>query len=288
MAFSYIGEALTGQAFIAYVQAYDFGSVPPSFVVIHNSAIPDASWAPLGGDPTTKWDRNEAGLNNDAIRAKRKPQLDSIKNYYVGLGWESGPHLFIDERFIWLFTPMYDVGTHAKAGNSYRDSSGKLHYSLGIETVGWFGRNGWPLSMQKLLQIAVQSIRDRLHTFEIVYHSAPPNSPAAHDHQISFHRDYNKDSCPGQVITPDYAIPILAHPYATVYPRYQVIAPCSIFTARAPDAPLAGGPDSGQTWLDVGDVIQVGQEQDGWMWVSDNAINPPGIGFLPSSYLRAL
>jgi glycosyltransferase involved in cell wall biosynthesis len=286
--FAYIGQALSGQEFIDYVASYDFGSVPPSFVVIHNTAIPDASWAPLNGDPSTKWDRNEAGLSSDAIKTKRKPQLDAIKSYYVGLDWESGPHLFIDERYIWLFTPMYDVGTHAKAGNSYRDAKGVLHYSIGIETVGYFQRNGWPLSMQKLLQIAVQTLRDRLHTFEIIYTRAPINTPQAHDHQISFHFDYNKPGCPGAVITPDYAMGILAHPYATVYPRYQVVSPCAIFTARAPDAPLAGGPDSGQTWLDVGDVIQVGQEQDGWMWVSDNATNPPGIGFLPSSYLKAL
>jgi hypothetical protein len=288
MTFAYIGQALTGAEFIAYVASYDFGSVPPSFVVIHNSAIPDASWAPLNGDPTTKWDRNEAGLSNEQIKAKRKPQLDAIKNYYVGLGWPSGPHLFIDEAWVWLFTPMYDVGTHAKAGNSYRDANGQLHYSLGIETVGWFGRNGWPLSMQKLLQIAVQSIQARLKTFEIVYKHAPLNTPQAHDHSISFHRDYNKDSCPGAVITPDYAIPILAHPYATVYARWKVLAPCAVFTAPDPDSPLAGGPDDGMTTLAPGAVINVGQQQDGWLHVAPNATDPPGIGFLPQSYARPL
>jgi len=285
-AFAYIGQAKTGQEFIDYVASYDFGSVPPSFVVIHNSANPDASWAPLNGDPAIKWDRNEAGLNSDAIEAKRKPQLDAIKNYYVGQGWTTGPHLFIDERFIWLFTPMYEVGTHAKSGNSYRDASGGLHYSIGVECVGWFGHNGWPESMQKLLQVAVQTLRDRLNNFDIVYTHAPTNRPDLHDHQVSFHNDYNKPECPGAVITPDYAIPILAKPYATVYAQYMVTSPCAVSMSRTPDGGLAGGPDNGQTWLDVGDIINIGDVTNGWLWCSPNEHDKPGIGFIPADYAR--
>jgi hypothetical protein len=287
-AFAYIGQAKTGQEFIDYVQTYDFGSVPPSFVVIHNSANPDASWAPLSGDPGTKWDRNEAGLSSEQIKAKRKPQLDNIKNYYVSLGWTTGPHLFIDERWIWLFTPMYEVGTHAKAGNSYHDAQGKLHYSIGIETIGYFQHNGWPDSMQKLLQIAVQSLRDRLKNFEIVYHSAPANRPDLHDHQISFHNDYNKPECPGAVITPQYAIPILQKSYQTVYSQLRIVAPCAVFTAPDPDSPLASGPDNGMTTLAPGAVVNIGQQQDGWLHVAPNTTDPPGIGFIPASYARPL
>lgn len=286
MTFAYIGEALTGQEFIDYVATYDFGSVPPSFVVIHNSANPDASWAKLNNDPAIKWDRNEAGLSSEQIKAKRKPQLDAIKNYYVSLGWTSGPHLFVDEKWIWLFTPMYDVGTHAKSGNSYHDASGQLHYSIGIETVGWFGNVGWPESMQKLLQIAVQSLEKRLKNFAIEYKHAPTNQPASHDHSISFHRDYNKPECPGAVITPDYAIPILSKPYNTVYARYVVISPCAVFRSRSPDGGLASGPDSGQTWLAPGGIVNVGDVTDGYLWCSPNEHDPPGIGFIPSDYAR--
>lgn len=71
---------------------------------------------------------------------------------------------------------------------------------------------------------------------------------------------------------------------APAYRPYRVVAPCAVFTSRAPDAPLASGPDDGQTQLAVGDIINVGQQQDGWLWVSDNATTAPGIGFLPSSY----
>ena len=286
--FKYIGQAKTGEEFVDYVRSYDFGSVPPSFVVMHNTANPDASYAKLNNDPAIKWDRNEASLSDAQIKTKRKSQLDAIMRYYVSLGWTTGPHLFIDERWIWLFTPMYEVGTHAKSGNSYHDAAGKLHYSVGIETVGYFEHAGWPPSMQKLLQIAVQTLRDRLHTFEIVYKSGPTNTPSAHDHSVSFHRDYNKPGCPGSIITSDYAIPILRTPYAAPYARWQIIAPCAVFTSRAPDSPLATGPDNGQTHLAPGDIINVGDTQSGWLWVSDSESTPPGIGFVPASYARPL
>jgi N-acetylmuramoyl-L-alanine amidase len=287
-AFAYIGQAKTGQEFIDYVAGYDFGSVPPSFVVIHNTYSPDASWAPISTNQASWWDRNEAGLSADQIKAKRKPQLDSIMVYYRDTKhWTTGPHLFIDERWIWLFTPMYDVGTHAASGNSYHDASGQLHYSIGIETVGYFQSHGWPEAMQKLLQIAVQTLRDRLKNFDIVYTSAPDNRPDLHDHQISFHNDYNKPECPGAVITPTYAIPILAKPYQTVYMRYVVTSPCAVLTDRQPGAPLANGPDNGQTWLAPGDTINVGDTQGDWLWCSPPNVNkPPGLGFVPSSYAR--
>jgi len=279
-AFSYIGEAKTGQEFINYVHGYDFGTVPPTFVVLHNTAIPDATWAPLGGDPKTKWNRNEDGLSAEAIRDKRKKQLDGIRDYYVGLGWSSGPHLFIDERWIWLFTPMYDVGTHAKSGNSFTDANGKLHYSIGIETVGWFQHHGWPITMQRLLQIAVQSIRSKIGTYELLYASAPANRPDLHEHSISFHYDYNKPGCPGAIITPDYALPILKKPYPSVYLIYQVVAPCAVFQSRNPDGLLAAGPADGQTRLAPGETILIDDITDGWLHLASE------IGFIPESYAR--
>jgi hypothetical protein len=42
------------------------------------------------------------------------------------------------------------------------------------------------------------------------------------------------------------------------------------------------------TWLEVNDVINVGDLQDGWLWVSPNEHEPPGIGFLPASYARPI
>lgn len=208
--FAYIGVALSLDAFCAYVASYDFGPVLPDQVVIHNTANPDASWAPLGTSSKTWWDRDEADLSDAQIQTKRTRQLDGIRDYYIALGWGAGPHLFFDERWIWLFTPMAEIGVHAKEGNSYRDRAGRLHYTLGCEFVGWFGQKGWPRSMQANARGAIQALRSRLKTFEIIYRSAPAHQPAAHQGGIAFHRDYNKPECPGAYITPEYALPILA------------------------------------------------------------------------------
>jgi len=144
--FAYIGEGVTVAQFRSYVQRYHFGRVPPDYVVLHHTAIPSATWAryPSGA----VWDAGEAGLSEPLIYQKRLRQLDSLMRYYRDVkGWNAGPHLFIDERYIWLFTPMYDVGIHAAQGNSYRDSGGKLHYSIGIEVVGYYEKVRWPAAV---------------------------------------------------------------------------------------------------------------------------------------------
>lgn len=225
-AFRYIGRGLTGPEFVAYVDTYDFGSVLPDQLVIHNTYIPDASWAPASANPASKWDRNEASLTDTQIYAKRHSQLDALMRYYRDTyGWDRGFHLLVDDLFIWLFTPMYDIGIHAAEGNSYR-LGGKLHYSIGIETVGYFAQVGWPMPMQSLLRTAVQALQKRLKTFDIVYREAPHHHPELHQGSIAFHNDYNKAACPGAFITPAYVMGILseqAHEDAEAHDQYRVL-----------------------------------------------------------------
>lgn len=200
--FKYIGQAHTVDSFAAYCAAYHFGSVPPDYVVLHHTANPDASWAPLNSDPKIKWDRNEAGLNDAQIRTKRTAQLDAIMRYYRDtLGWNCGPHLFIDDTYIWLFTPMYDVGIHAAAGNSYRDSKQRLHYSIGVEVIGYYEKQVWPAPVAHNVGMALAILRRRLGTFGLDYRPGPRNTPAAHVGSLCSHRDFNKPSCPGKAIT---------------------------------------------------------------------------------------
>lgn len=211
-AFAYDGRPLTLEEFSDYLATYDFGRVPPDQVCLHNTANPDASWAPLGTSTATWWDRDEARMTLTTIRNKRQRQLDAIQRYYVSLGWNAGPHLFIDDRWVWLFTPLDTIGIHAKEGNSYRDSAGRLHYSIGIEVIGWYGKVVWPPAIQVMVRGAVQALQKRLGTFQIVYKAAPAHQPAAHQGSISFHYNYNKPECPGVKITPEFAIGVLKAP----------------------------------------------------------------------------
>lgn len=202
--FAYIGEALTIDEFAAYVAAYLFGTIPPEYVVFHHTANPDASWAPLNTDPRIKWDRSESGATESQIKTKRKAQLDGIQRYYQSLGWNAGPHLFIDDKWIWLFTPMYDVGIHAKAGNSYRDRSKKLHYGLGIEVVGYYEKQVWPEPIAHNVGMVLAILRRRLGTFSLDYRPGPRNTPSAHLGSLCSHRDFNKPQCPGAAITEQF------------------------------------------------------------------------------------
>jgi len=197
--FKYIGLGLTVDQFAAYVQGYDFGSVPPDYVVLHHTAIPStiAAHYPSGA----VWDANEAGMSAVMIASKRGHQLGQLRDYYQSLGWNAGPHLFIDDTYIWLFTPMYDVGIHAAQGNSYHDSGGKLHYSIGIEVIGYFEKVGWPASVARNVSMAIALIKRRIGTFDYV------DKPWAGG--IGAHRMYNKPACPGAAIVPAYYMPIL-------------------------------------------------------------------------------
>ena len=215
--FPYDGRGLTLPQFEAHVLSYDFGRVPPDFVVFHHTAVPDASWAPYTGNVATQWDRGEAGLSDDEIRIKRKRQLDGLQKYYASLGWNAGPHLFVDDRFIWLMTPMYYIGIHAKWGNSFRAFQ-RLHYSIGIEVIGYYGKVTWPPAVSLLVGRAVRALQKRLGTFDLkyLYPVAKPGMVVVGDTQrcahperlryggLSSHRDYNKPQCPGDAITEDF------------------------------------------------------------------------------------
>lgn len=198
--FAYIGKGLSLDAFHAYVQTYRFGSVPPDYVVLHHTAIPSASWAkyPTGA----VWDAHEAGMHEQQIYDKRKRQLDALMRYYCDtLGWSAGPHLFIDERYIWLFTPMYEVGVHAKQGNSYRDRSRRLHYSIGIEVLGYYEEVVWPPAVAANVAGAIAVLAKRLRSFGYI------DKPWAGG--VGSHRMYGKPQCPGARIAPSYYMPIL-------------------------------------------------------------------------------
>ena len=199
--FLFLGQGLTADEFTAYVQSYDFGTIPPDYVVLHHTANPCTLHAryPAG----SAWDDNEGGLSEAQIKQRRLGKLTAIKEYYrtnPSYFWDRGPHLFIDDRWIWLFTPMRHIGIHAAQGNSYtRD--GRLHYSIGIEVVGYYEHVQWPAPVQQLVGHAVAALKRRLGTFELRYQRFAGG--------VSSHRDYNKPQCPGRAISEDFYIGVL-------------------------------------------------------------------------------
>lgn len=241
---AYEGVALTLAAFVTRVQRYDFGQIAPSQIVLHNTASPAASWAPAVGAPN--WDRDEAGLSDIQIKAKRLRQLDAIYYGYYrdSLRWDAGPHLFVDDKYVYLGTPMDTIGIHAGSGNSYR-IDGRLRYSIGIEIVGRYASVRWPAPIVTQLRGVVQALAHRLG-ITIAYTHAPDDQPARHEGQIAFHRDYSTKDCPGAAIDPAWAVMVLGAQTRPPPP------PADPFAAWGPvDTPQGAAQGFGiaQTWL---------------------------------------
>ena len=240
--FAYVGRALSAAEFAAYVASYAFGSIPPDFVVLHHTAGPSATWAryPSGA----VWDADEGGLSDAQIRAKRVKQLDAIMRYYRdSKGWAAGPHLFIDDRWIYLFTPMNTVGIHAAQGNGWRDRTG-LHYSIGIEVVGYYEHTPWPAPVAANVRSAVRALLSRLPTIKAEYVRGPGG--------ICSHRDWNKPSCPGRAITAPYYLDVIrgaGEPHAGLYRvKASVTAGASVRSGPATKKPVLDHLRAGQQW----------------------------------------
>ncbi len=86
----------------------------PSFIVLHNTAIPSLAQRP-------------SGLSGQHIKNLEVFYRDTQK-------WKAGPHLFIDDKKIWVFTPLTVSGTHSPSWNKV---------ALGIEMLGDYERESF-------------------------------------------------------------------------------------------------------------------------------------------------
>ena len=251
--FLYLGQALTAADFVDYVATYDFGTIPPDFVVLHHSAIPGTRFTGAADGGKQIWDAGEDGLGEAAIRAHRLKGLEALRDFYKNTKkWDRGPHLYIDDRYIWLFTPMRELGIHAMWGNSFRDRQNRLHYSIGIEVLGFYDHLKWPPEVARLVGHAVAVLKRRLGTFDLRY-LYPNGNPGffldddgtahcKHPEQLTFggitsHRDYNKPGCPGAQISEAFYLDVLkAGQTALTTP-----APAPVTTAGASATGTAAG-----------------------------------------------
>lgn len=171
-----IGTALSIAEWQRYVEIYDFGSVPPSRLVLHHT------WNPT----VSSW------------RGKRSMQ--AMQRYYAGKHWRSAPHIYVGpeaDKNIWLFTPMRDVGVHAGTGNcnpqyiqTWRFTDLQW-YSIGIELVGDYDKVKPSGPVLAGMRAVLGGLSQRLGIAPIQL--------------IAFHRDYTTEkSCPGWAVTKDW------------------------------------------------------------------------------------
>ena len=102
-----VGRSFTPETFATYVGKLTFSLWRPQFVVVHNTGDPTLyKWKTLSGD---RW-------------------MKGLERYYRDdQHWSAGPHLFVADDLIWVFTALDTPGVHSPSWNGV---------AWGVEIVG--------------------------------------------------------------------------------------------------------------------------------------------------------
>lgn len=157
-----IGRSFRPQEFDAYVATLTFSNWRPQFVVVHNTSEPRLSqWHSTPG-------------------AQRMRNLESY--YRDSQRWSGGPHLFIADDFIWVFTPLTTPGVHSPSWNAI---------SWGVEMVGEFEEEAFS-----------PGVRENTVDALVTLHACAGLNPAT----LRFHKEDPKTThkeCPGKNVDKD-------------------------------------------------------------------------------------
>lgn len=104
-----VGRAFTPESFLGYVTLLGLKAAAwkPYCIVLHNTGAPTLSQRPSG------------------FSAQNMKDLEHF--YRDTNGWSAGPHLFVDDKLIWAFTPLTHPGVHSPSWNAI---------SWGVEMLG--------------------------------------------------------------------------------------------------------------------------------------------------------
>ncbi len=166
------GRAMQPDEFISYVLSKDFGAEPPDTIFLHHT------WRPT----VDQWRGRDSIL---AMKAYYERQVWSDENGEEHEGWPAGPHLFVAEDGIWLFTDLARDGVGVRGQN---------HRSLHLEMVGDYD-DALPSGKTWTNSVAALGV---LH----VRLGLDPK-------KLMFHRDFSTKSCPGNAVSKEWAIPQL-------------------------------------------------------------------------------
>lgn len=109
-----VGTSFSADEFDGYCHTLMWTAWRPSFVVVHNTASPSLAQRPKGFT---------------------KQHILNLEVFYRDQQkWKGGPHLFIDDAKIWVFTPLTVSGTHSPSWNKT---------ALGIEMLGDYERESF-------------------------------------------------------------------------------------------------------------------------------------------------
>jgi len=102
-----VGECFTLEEFDDYCHTLQWTAWRPSFIVLHNTGVPSLAQRP-------------DGFTSAHMKGFVRFYRDEQK-------WSAGPHLFVDDQQIWVFTPLTMSGVHSPSWNKV---------ALGVEMLG--------------------------------------------------------------------------------------------------------------------------------------------------------
>jgi hypothetical protein len=164
------GRVMSADEFVAYIESLEMPPPLPTRIFLHHT------WRPT----RESWRGHDTILG---MKAYYERQLWQDLQGRWHEGWTAGPHLFIADDGIWLFSDIrYDgVGVY---GHNYR--------SRHIEMVGNYDE-GMPSGATLLNTIAALGVLHERLGLDI--------------RQLNFHRDFSTKSCPGWAVEKDWIIP---------------------------------------------------------------------------------
>ena len=118
-----VGASFTPDSFDNYCHSLHWLAWRPSFIVLHNTAVPTLAQRPNG-------------LSKQHI-------LDLESYYRDDQHWSAGPHLFVDDHQIWVFTPLTVSGVHSPSWNKV---------ALGLEMLGDYAKEEFDSGRGKKVQ----------------------------------------------------------------------------------------------------------------------------------------
>ena len=128
-----VGTNFTAVEFDHYIATVQFNAWRPQFVVLHNTAAPKLSeWHKVPGSA----------------------RMQGLANFYQNQQkWSAGPHLFVADDFIWVFTPLNVSGVHSPSWNNI---------AWGVEMVGDYEVEAFDSSVRENVLSALTSMHATL------------------------------------------------------------------------------------------------------------------------------
>lgn len=185
-----IAKSLTPAEFDEYCHGLKWQAWRPSFMVLHNTYMPTLAMRPNGFT---------------------KQHLLNLENYFKGKGWSAGPHLFIDDHKIHVFTPLTVSGVHSPSWNKQ---------AIGIEMLGDYEKElfatGRGLAVRKNTVAAIA-------TLSAVLGIDPGTMKLHKEDKATSHK-----TCPGKNVVKAEVIAEVVALLATRHPGDHLLGPVGI------------------------------------------------------------